>query len=104
MRNLNQRLWCAIAAATTAAGVIGMTGCGMGSLASQSAVSGQGFGGVIMGGGQPVSGASIQLYSPSSNGYGATAAPLFNRVVTSDANGRFNFSGAYSCPSSATPV
>jgi hypothetical protein len=81
-----------------------MTGCGMGSLASPSAVSGQGFGGVIMGGGQPVSGASIQLYSPSSNGYGATAAPLFNRVVTSDANGRFNFSGAYSCPSSATPV
>jgi hypothetical protein len=104
MRNPYQRLWSAVLAAAAAAGVVGMTGCGMGNLASPSAVTGQGFGGVIMGGGQPVSGANIQLYTPSSSGYGATSASLFTRVVTSDSNGRFNFSGAYSCPSSSTPV
>jgi len=104
MRISNQRLWSALVALTAAASVVGITGCGIGNLASPASVSGQGFGGVIMGGGQPVSGANIQLYSPSSSGYGATAASLFNRVVTSDANGHFNFTGAYSCPSSATPV
>jgi hypothetical protein len=83
---------------------VGITGCATGKIAAPSAVNGQNFNGVIMGGGQPVAGANIQLYAPSTNGYGATAASLFNRVVTSDANGRFNFTGAYSCPSSSTPV
>jgi hypothetical protein len=57
-----------------------------------------------MGGGQPIANASLQLYTPSTTGYGATSTPMFNRTVTSDANGRFNFTGAYSCPSPSTPV
>lgn len=104
MRVPYQRLWSALIAMTAAAGVVTTTGCGLGKIASPSSVNGQEFNGVIMGGGQPVAGANIQLYAPSSNGYGATAASLFTRNVTSDANGRFNFTGAYSCPSSSTPV
>lgn len=57
-----------------------------------------------MGGGQPIANATLQLYAPSTNGYGAASAALFNRSVTSDSNGRFSFTGAYSCPSSSTPV
>jgi hypothetical protein len=95
-------LWFAMVVA--AVGVVGMTGCGANNIAAPTAVSGHEFNGVIMGGGQPVSGANIQLYTPSTSGYGATAASLFNRTVTSDANGRFNFTGAYSCPSASAPV
>jgi hypothetical protein len=76
----------------------------MGKIVSVPALNGQEFNGVIMGGGQPVAGANIQLYTPSGSGYAATAASLFNRTVTSDANGRFNFTGAYTCPSSSAPV
>jgi hypothetical protein len=72
--------------------------------ATPAAVSGQGFSGQLMGGGQPISGATLQLYAPSTNGYGAASTPLFNRTITSDDKGRFNFTGAYTCPSSSTPV
>ncbi|WP_035347440.1 NHL repeat-containing protein [Edaphobacter aggregans] len=104
LRDQHQGLRSAVLAAAAAVCVLGTTGCGMGKISSPSALSGQEFNGVIMGGGQPVSGANIQLYTPSTSGYAATAATLFNRTVTSDANGHFNFTGAYTCPSASTPV
>lgn len=76
----------------------------MSTTAPATAVAGQGFSGQLMGGGQPIAGATLQLYAPSTNGYGASSTALFNRTVTSDANGRFNFTGAYTCPSASTPV
>src|SRR5215469_5473085 len=102
MQERRVSLWFAVIAA--AVSVVGMTGCGSSNIAAPTAVTGHEFNGVIMGGGQPVSGANIQLYTPSTSGYGATAASLFNRIVTSDANGQFNFSGAYTCPSASAPV
>ena len=102
MRERHLTLWSAVLA--TAVCVLGATGCGSNNIATPTAVNGNAFNGVIMGGGQPVSGANIQLYTPSTSGYGATAASLFTRTVTSDANGRFNFTGAYTCPSASAPV
>jgi hypothetical protein len=84
--------------------MLATTGCGIGTLSSAPSVAGQEINGVIMGGGQPVSNANLQLYTPSTNGYGATAISLFNRSVTTDSTGHFSFTGAYSCPSSSTPV
>jgi hypothetical protein len=84
--------------------VLTASGCGISGTAPSTAVAGQSFSGQIMGGGQPIANASLQLYSPSTSGYGAASAPLFTRAVTSDSKGRFNFTGAYSCPSPSTPV
>jgi len=64
----------------------------------------QGIHGNAKGGGQPIANANIQLYAPGTSGYGSAATPLFTRGVTSDANGNFNFDGAYTCPSDVTPV
>jgi hypothetical protein len=104
MRDQHHGLWSAVLAAAAAVSVLGITGCGMGKISSAPSLSGEAFNGVIMGGGQPVSGANLQLYTPSTNGYGATSVSLFNRTVTSDANGHFNFTGAYTCPSAGAPV
>lgn len=57
-----------------------------------------------MGGGQPITGASIQLYAPGTTGYGSASTPLFTRPVTTDQYGNFVFGGAYTCPSDSTPV
>jgi streptogramin lyase len=67
-------------------------------------VSGNGFSGHIVGGIQPVSNATIQMYAPGTNGYGTAALPLLTRAVTTDANGNFSITGAYTCPSASTPV
>ena len=104
MQNLNFRLSSALLATVAAIVVLSASGCAISGTAPSPSVAGQQFSGQIMGGGQPIANATLQLYAPSTNGYGAASAPLFNRSVTSDSNGRFNFSGAYSCPSSSTPV
>ena len=84
--------------------VLTASGCAISGTAPSTSLAGQQFSGQIMGGGQPIANATLQLYSPSTNGYGAASTALFNRSVTSDANGRFNFTGAYTCPSASTPV
>jgi hypothetical protein len=62
-------------------------------------------GGRVMGGQQPVSGATIQLYAVGTSGDGSPASPLLpvTNPVTSDANGNFSFGGEYSC-TNATEV
>ncbi|WP_260703142.1 NHL repeat-containing protein [Edaphobacter flagellatus] len=104
MLNKNFRLASVLSIAGAALAVLSVTGCSMQSSAPASSVAGSNFSGQIMGGGQPIANANLQLYAPSTNGYGAASAPLFTRGVTSDANGRFNFTGAYTCPSPSTPV
>jgi streptogramin lyase len=56
-----------------------------------------------MGGQQPVTGATIQLYTVGTTGTAAASAPLLTSSVTTDANGMFSITGKYSC-SSATQV
>src|SRR5579875_1179702 len=60
--------------------------------------------GVVYGGQQPVSGASIQLYSVGTSADGANATPLLSPAVVTDGNGGFNITGAYTCPSSSSLV
>ncbi len=64
----------------------------------------KGMSGSIHGGQQPISGASLQLYAVGTTGDGSASAPLFTRSVISDSNGYFDLTGAYTCPSTSTPV
>lgn len=59
--------------------------------------------GTIFGGQQPVSGATIQLYSVGTTGTGSASAALISTTVVSNAAGGFNITGDYSC-ASATQV
>ena len=83
--------------------VVGTTGCELNQSAAV-AVAGNSISGHIVGGIQPVSNSSIQLYAPGTNGYGTAATPLLTQPVSTDANGNFSISGDYTCPSSSTPV
>jgi hypothetical protein len=52
--------------------------------------------GKVLGGQQPVSGATLQLYAVSNAGYYQPATPLFSTVAKTNQNGEFTFP-AYSC-------
>ena len=73
-------------------------------------VTGRSFSGRALGGQQPISGATIQLYAAGSTGYGSAAtyssgtSLLGANVVMTDANGHFSITGDYTCPSASTPV
>lgn len=67
-------------------------------------VAGVPLSGVVHGGQQPVSGATIQLYAAGASGYGSAATPLLTAPVITDSGGRFSITGDYTCPSPATPV
>jgi len=54
--------------------------------------------GRVHGGQQPVSGALIQLYSAGTSGDQSSATPLLTKTVTTDQNGSFDITSAYSCP------
>jgi hypothetical protein len=60
--------------------------------------------GAIHGGQQPISGATIQLYAVGTSGDGSPSTPLLTAPVTSDANGNFNVTGLYTCPTASTLV
>ena len=60
--------------------------------------------GRLHGGQQPVSGSSLQLYAVGLSGGGSAATPLLSTPGTSDGNGGFNITGAYSCPTDASEV
>jgi streptogramin lyase len=95
-----------VSTALAAVLAMGLAGCGASpsSLTSSTTLAGEAFGGQIFGGNQPISNAVIQMYAPGTNGYGSAAAPLLNRLVTTDANGHFSLANAFTCPSSSTPV
>jgi len=59
--------------------------------------------GSVFGGQQPVSGATIQLYSVGTLGAGSPSTPLIASTVTTNGSGQFNITGTYSC-TSATEV
>ena len=55
--------------------------------------------GKVHGGQQPVSGSTIQLYVVGVGGDGSAATPLLTSPVATDANGEFDITGLYQCPS-----
>ncbi len=58
----------------------------------------------VHGGQQPISGATLTLYAAGTTGDGSPSTSLMTTPVTSDANGNFNLTGAYTCPSASTLV
>jgi hypothetical protein len=57
--------------------------------------------GNVMGGQQPVTGATVQLYAAGSSAYGSGAQALLTPAITTDQNGNFTIpNGSYSCPGS----
>ena len=62
-------------------------------------VPGAPFAGVVLGGGQPVSGATVALYGAGSSGDGAGAQALLSTVVSTGADGHFAVPGDYRCVS-----
>jgi streptogramin lyase len=77
-----------------------LVGCGTGTGGNSSgtgaAPQAPKFTGRIMGGQQPISGASVQLFTPNTNTLRGAASPL-GPAVTTDANGNFDLTGRYIC-------
>ena len=65
---------------------------GSGTMAGAALVTGR-----VVGGQQPVAGATLQLYSVGTGGTGSASTPLIANTVTSDGNGSFSITGQYSC-------
>src|ERR1700744_6530548 len=60
--------------------------------------------GLVHGGQQPVTGATIQLYAVGTTGDGSAATRLLLPAPVSDANGTFDITGTFTCPSAASLV
>ena len=60
--------------------------------------------GMVHGGQQGVSGATIQLYAAGATGYGSAATAFLTKTVTTDAAGSFTITGDYTCPTASTQV
>jgi hypothetical protein len=56
--------------------------------------------GVVHGGQQPVSGATIQLYSVNTTTTAGASTPMLTSAVTTGSDGSFNITGLYTCPAS----
>jgi hypothetical protein len=78
-----------------------LTGCGTGLTTAKEVTSGSAgagrFQGSVHGGQQPVSGATIQLYAVTTEGYGAPATALLSSPVSSASDGTFSITSDYSC-------
>jgi hypothetical protein len=82
---------------------VAMLGCGA-NLPSNGPLAGGHLRGMVHGGSQPISGATIQLYAAGTTGYGTGATALLSTPVTSDASGSFSITGDYTCPSSTSQL
>ncbi len=60
------------------------------------------FQGQVLSGTQPVTGATIQLYTVGSAGNASAATPMLTQAVTTDPLGMFNLTGLYTCGQSST--
>ncbi len=81
-----------------------LTGCGIADFtASGPETMALQLGGKVHGGNQPMNGAVVQLWQVGTTGYGSAPTALGSSTTT-DANGNFTLTGAYSCPTGSTLV
>ena len=76
---------------------LAVTGCGIGTITTSGGSGTMSLQGIVHGGQQGVSGASIQLYTVGNTGNGSAATPMLTQAVTTDATGSFNITKAYTC-------
>jgi hypothetical protein len=69
-----------------------------------SSGAGIGFGGKVMAGSQPVSGATVQLYAAGNSGYGSAGTALLTNAITTDSAGGFSVLAGYACASASTQL
>ena len=101
-----------LAAAATLVAAVSLSGCAVATLATGSApipvqTSSATLTGRVMGGQQPIGGATVKLYQTGNTGYGAGAKLLDSQLTTSLADhttaGQFSFTiPAAACPSSSS--
>ncbi len=82
--------------------VVNLTGCSL-QTSHSAELSATTVTGRVHGGQQPVANSIIRLYAVGATGNGSSATSLLSRNITTDANGSFSITGAYSC-SNATLV
>jgi hypothetical protein len=103
-------------AASTLLAAMALTGCegGTSMIAPEKPVVATSAHGRVMGGQQPITGASIYLYAAGAGGYGGAATSLLtasagnqdgsgNWYVKTDASGNFAITGDWSCPALPSP-
>lgn len=94
-----------VAAICALAATMVLSGCGMGVGGTRStsgtAASTLHVSGSVHGGQQPVSGATIQLYTVGTTGLASAATPMVGSTATTLADGSFNLNGLYNCSSPA---
>lgn len=94
-----------VAALLLPCSLLALAGCGSGavpgSAAASPATTRAAVSGRVFGGQQPVAASTIQLYAVGTTADGAASSPLLTSTVVSDANGNFDITGKYTCPSSS---
>ncbi len=81
-----------------------LAGCGVNSTVIPTGLRGDSVRGIVHGGQQPISGATIQLYAVGTTGDGSAATPLLTSPVTTDAGGNFSLANDFTCPTPSTQV
>lgn len=83
-------------------------GCGAGSAPVSTGGggggTGAGFGGKVMAGSQPVSGATVQLFAAGNAGYGSAGTALLSSALTTNSAGGFTVPAGYVCLSPSRQV
>ena len=85
-----------LSALSALACIVSLTGCGIGTEATNTSGA-LNIRGSIFGGQQPVSGATIKLYTAGKTGNGSAATSMLVTPRTSAADGTFNITGDYAC-------
>src|SRR5579884_1591053 len=77
-----------------------LAGCSTGTVSTLTGTTkaATGLHGIVHGGQQPITGATITLWSVGTTGYGSSGTSL--TTTTTDSTGAFNITGSYTCPGS----
>jgi hypothetical protein len=81
-----------------------LIGCGVGSSNPGPVDTMVNLSGLVHGGQQPISAATIQLYAATSGGYGNAATAMLSPAATTDSGGNFTITSPYTCPTATTQM
>ncbi len=96
VRKFSSQLGLTVRGVAFLGGMGGLAGCGGGVIATPADITGSALVGSVHGGQQPVTSSHIALYATTSAGYQGT--PNLLASTTTDGNGNWTISTAYTCP------